>query len=117
LGETGNLFVEDALDHMGLTEGAGNRGGGEPEPASWLRDLAQDGGLVPEASGRGGMEVEEERGGQLYPPGGVRAAVDSLFLRGWASEFLAKKAIVSCYQRLSLLLELAAILRSRSTVT
>lgn len=115
MGETGNLFVEDALDHLGLTEGAGNRGGGEPEPASWLRDLAQDGGLVPEASGRGGMEVEEERGGQLYPPGGVRAAVDSLFLRGWASEFLAKKAIVSCYQRLSLLLEQAA-LKSRSAV-
>ncbi|GAQ82825.1 hypothetical protein KFL_001250210 [Klebsormidium nitens] len=92
--EAGTLFVEDALEHLGLGESDKEE---RSEPALWLDSLAQEGARSPESSGRTGMEIEGREGGQLYPPSRVRGAVDLLFLRGWASEFLAKKAIFLYY--------------------
>lgn len=97
LHEAATLFVEDALDHLGLGESDEEE---RSEPAAWLSSLAQEGVLSPEFSGRTGLEMEGSDGGQLYPPSSVRGAVDLLFLRGRASEFLAKKAIVSFFARL-----------------
>lgn len=85
-----SLFIEDAISNLGLGREDEEESGRDSPEMSWFR--------TPGRSGRQRWDGLLSQGANLlYPPEGVRTAVDMLFLDGSSEMILAKRAIVSLH--------------------
>ncbi|GBG61328.1 hypothetical protein CBR_g20363 [Chara braunii] len=91
--ESATLFIQDAVDRLGLEE--------DEDESEWFEDLVESGAgdrrgarQMLWGSSSDGCRGEE---GELYPFLSIRSAVDILFLSGSSDDEQAKKAILLYY--------------------